>query len=69
MKLQPDDDLGLRLDQVGDGADQEEVERMLAEINQVIAHYGFKIRGWSRWPDFRRSAMSEEAYLEGEGLL
>ncbi len=67
MKLnwQVGDDLGLRLDQVSDeeARDAETVERMLAEVNQVIASYGFKVRQWGRWPDFRRSAAAEEARL------
>lgn len=68
MKLnwQVGDDLGLRLDQVSDEETQdlETVERMLAEINQVVAGYGFKIRAVNRWPDFRRSAVDEEAYVD-----
>lgn len=60
------DDLGLRLDQVSDEEmqDLETVERMLGEINQVIASYGFKIRQWSRWPDFRSSVVAEQAYVD-----
>lgn len=69
MEWQIGDDLGLRLDQVSDEEtrDAETVERMLAEINQVIAGYGFKIRQWGRWPDFRRSVADEQAYLKGKG--
>ncbi len=60
------DDLGLRLDQVSDEEtrDLETVEQMLAEINAVIAGYGFKVRAWGRWVDFRRLAVDEEQYLE-----
>ena len=63
---QPGDDLGLRLDQVSDKEtrDTETVERMLAEINQVVASYGFKARQWGRWPDFRRSVADEQAYVD-----
>lgn len=65
------DELGLRLDQVSDEEtrDLETVGRMLAEINQVVAGYGFKIRQWGRWPDFRRSAVDEEAYLKEKGWI
>lgn len=63
LNWQIGDDLGLRLDQVSDEEtrDLETVERMLAEINQVVASYGFKVRQWGCWPDFRRSAVAEEA--------
>jgi len=68
---QSGDDLGLRLDQVSDEETQdlETLERMLAEINEVIAGYGFKIRGWARWSDFRRMAVDEEAFLEARGWI
>ena len=66
MNWQIGDDLGLKLDQVSDEEvqDLETLERMLAEINQVAAAYGFKIRMWARWPDFRRTAADEHAYVE-----
>ena len=59
-------DLGLRLDQVSDEEtrDAEAIERMLAEINQVAAAYGFKARQWGRWPDFRRLVADEQAYVD-----
>ncbi len=65
------DDLGLRLDQVSDEEtrDPETVEWMLAEINQVAVAYGFKIRAVNRWPDFRRSAVDEEAHLKEKGWI
>ena len=52
------DALGIQLDQISDEEtrDAETLDRMLEEINQVAAGYGFKIRRWGPWPDFRRMA-------------
>ncbi len=70
MKLnwKPGDDLGLRLDQVSDEIeDVKAIERMLAEVNRVVAAYGFKVRAVNCWPDFRRSAVEEARVSEVPG--
>lgn len=60
MNWQPGEDIGLRLDNVGEGATtQEDIDAMLAAINEVAAAYGFKIRQYGEWSAMRQSMADE----------
>lgn len=65
MNWQPGEDIGLRLDNVGEGATtQKDIDTMLAAINEVVAVYGFKIRQWGEWSVMRQSMADELRHIE-----
>jgi len=65
VEWQIGDSVGLMLDQVSgeEITDVESLEKMIDEINELIGHYGFKIRASGRWQDFRKMAMDEQLYI------
>jgi hypothetical protein len=57
------DDIGLRLDLVSD-EDCTRVDQMLDKINRVANTYGFKIRAFGSWANFRKMASDEQLYIK-----
>lgn len=51
-------------DKTGDERSDDEISKMVAEIADVIAKYGYAPRQYGKWEDMRRGAVQEQAFVD-----
>lgn len=57
-------DIGIKLaDKTGNSKN---IDKLIKDINEVIAKHGFKVSQHAKWDAFRNSCILEQKYLEKE---